>query len=79
MVIKVLGSGCKSCTQLAEMVQQTADRLGIEATVEKVTDMDAIMGYGIMVTPGLVVNEEVKTAGRIPGTGELERILAEAQ
>ncbi len=61
------------------MVQQTADRLGIEATVEKVTDMDAIMGYGIMVTPGLVVNEEVKTAGRIPGTGELERILAEAQ
>jgi small redox-active disulfide protein 2 len=79
MVIKVLGSGCKSCTALADMVQAVADRLGIEASVEKVTDLNEIMGYGIMTTPGLVIDEKVKAAGRIPKIEELERMLTEAQ
>jgi hypothetical protein len=61
------------------MVQAVADRLGIEASVEKVTDLNEIMGYGIMTTPGLVIDEKVKTAGRIPKVAELERMLTEAQ
>lgn len=79
MIIKVLGSGCKSCTTLALKVQETVDRLGIDATIEKVTDMGEIMGYGIMMTPGLVVDEQVKASGGIPNAEELERILTEAR
>ncbi|MBS0641328.1 MAG: thioredoxin family protein [Acetobacteraceae bacterium] len=64
--VKVLGSGCKRCVAAAEMVQAEADRLGIPVTVEKVTDMAAIAGYGIASTPGIVVDGKVVHAGGLP-------------
>jgi small redox-active disulfide protein 2 len=78
MVIKVLGSGCKSCLYLEQTVREVVERLGIDAEVVKVTDLADIMGYGIMTTPALVVDEQVKSAGRMLKPEEVERILTNA-
>lgn len=64
--IKVLGSGCRSCVTTAEMIAAEAKSLGIGITMEKVTDMAEILGYGVMSTPGVVVNGTVVHAGGIP-------------
>ncbi len=63
---KVLGSGCKNCENTASMIEKKAAELGIEAKVEKVTDMATIMGYGVMSTPGVVVDEKLVHAGGVP-------------
>ncbi len=78
MNIKILGSGCASCTKLAEAVRETVDGMGIDATVEKVTDLNDIMAYGVMTTPGLVIDEQVKAAGRVPSGDELERLIRDS-
>jgi small redox-active disulfide protein 2 len=64
--IKVLGPGCKRCVATAELVQATADRLGVPVKVEKVTDYAAIAGYGIASTPGVVIDGKVVHAGGLP-------------
>jgi len=66
MDVKILGTGCPKCQALEALVKQVAElhRIGID--VEKVTDLDGIMSYGVMMTPALVVNEAVKSAGSIP-------------
>lgn len=64
--VKVLGSGCKNCVNTAALIEQKAVDLGIEVEVEKVTDMSAIMGYGVMSTPGVVIDETVVHAGGVP-------------
>lgn len=64
--IKVLGSGCTKCSKTAEIIEKVAAELGVEVSVEKVTDPMAIMGYGVMSTPGVVVDEELKHSGHIP-------------
>ena len=64
--IKVLGSGCRSCQLTAEMVQREAEALGVEVQVEKVTDMAAIMGYGVMRTPGVVLDGKLVHSGGVP-------------
>ena len=64
--IKVLGSGCRSCQLTAELVQREAAALGVEVNVEKVTDMADIMGWGVMSTPGVVVDGKVVHAGGVP-------------
>ena len=76
--IKVLGSGCSNCTRLAQIAQQAADSLGIEATVEKVTQFPEIMKYQILATPGLVINEKVVCAGRVPTAAEVTTWLTHA-
>lgn len=63
---KVLGSGCKNCANTADLIEQKAKALGVEVEVEKVTDMAAIMGYGVMSTPGVVIDEKVVHAGGMP-------------
>ena len=63
---KVLVSGCKNCQTTAEMLQTKASELGVDIEVEKVTDMAAIMGYGVMSTPGVVLDDKVVHAGGIP-------------
>ena len=72
MKIKVLGSGCPKCKRLEKTVEQAVAATGVTATIEHVTDMDAIMAYPIMSTPGLVIDEEVKSSGRLPRQAEIE-------
>jgi small redox-active disulfide protein 2 len=74
-LVQVLGPGCPKCGKLLEAVQAAVKELGIEAMVEKVTDMDVITGFRVMATPALVVDGEVKIAGRIPSADELKRVL----
>ena len=75
MIIKVLGSGCASCKKLAENTKKAVEELGIEATIEKVTDFKQIMAYGVMKTPALVVDEKVKIMGRVPSPEEIKKYL----
>lgn len=74
--IKVLGSGCKNCTTLEANVKEAVHQLGVEAQVEKVTDYGAILAHGIMRTPGLIIDGEVKAFGRVPTTDEIKGFLA---
>lgn len=76
MNIKILGSGCANCQRLERFVREVVAELGMEATIEKVTDYSAILSYGIMRTPGLVVDGTVKAAGHVPGKPELRQLLA---
>ena len=73
--IQVLGSGCKSCVSTATMIADKAKALGIEIELEKVTDMAAILGYGVMSTPGVVVDGKVVHAGGIPPADRVETWL----
>ena len=74
--VKVLGPGCKRCTATAEMVQTEADKLGVPVTIEKVTDYAVIAGYGILSTPGIVVDGKVVHAGGLAKPDDLARWLA---
>lgn len=75
MVIKILGSGCANCQKLETLAKKAVDDLGLEAEIVKVTDYPAIMAYGIMSTPGLVVDEQVRIAGRVPSYDEVVKVL----
>jgi len=75
MVIKILGSGCRNCMVLAENAKAAVAELGLDCAVEKVTDFAEIAKYGIMSTPGLVVDEKVVSSGRVLKPGEIARIL----
>lgn len=75
MVIKVLGSGCANCKKLEENARKAAKVLGIDATIVKVTDFKDIMAYGVMRTPGLVINERVVSSGRVLTVNEIAAIL----
>jgi small redox-active disulfide protein 2 len=74
--VKVLGPGCKRCETAAQMVRDEAAKLGLEVSVEKVTDYAAIAGYGIASTPGIVVDGKVVHAGGLPKPEDLSRWLA---
>jgi small redox-active disulfide protein 2 len=63
---KVLGSGCANCVNTAKLIQKVAAEQGVDVSVEKVTDLETIMNYGVMSTPGVVMDEEVVHAGGIP-------------
>lgn len=75
MEIKILGPGCPKCKTLERLTNEVVQQNGIEATVTKVEDIVAIMNYGIMTTPALVVNEKVVLKGRIPSVEELKKLL----
>ena len=72
---KVLGSGCKNCVTTAKLIEEKATALGVAVEVEKVTDMAAILGYGVMNTPGVVLDGTVVHAGGIPKTEKIESWL----
>lgn len=74
--IKVLGPGCKRCQTTADMMKAEADRLGIAVEIEKVTDYEAIAGYGIVSTPGIVVDGKVVHAGGLPKVEDISGWLA---
>ncbi len=69
--IKILGSGCANCKRLEETARKAAENLGVEAEFEKVTDMNEIMKWPILSTPGLVINNNVVSSGRIPSETEI--------
>lgn len=75
MIIKVLGSGCKNCHRLEENAKQALAATGVDAAIEKVTDPGEIASYGVMRTPGLVVDEQLVVSGRVPGAEEIGRLL----
>jgi small redox-active disulfide protein 2 len=74
--IKVLGPGCKRCQVTEDMVKAEAARLGLDVTVEKITDYAAIAGYGIVSTPGIVIDGKVVHAGGLPKAEDLAKWLA---
>lgn len=76
--IKVLGSGCANCHKVEALSKQAATALGVEATVELVTDMKEIMRYGVMNTPGLVINEELVSTGRVPAMSQIATMITSA-
>ncbi|MCU0282550.1 MAG: thioredoxin family protein [Candidatus Nanopelagicales bacterium] len=78
MLIKILGPGCKNCANLERATRQAVDDLGLEATIEKVTDYGQIASYGVMRTPGLVVDEQVLVSGRVPSVDEIAGLLTRA-
>ena len=76
--IKILGSGCPNCKKVEAIARQSAEKMGIKATFVKVTDYNQITDYNIMSTPGLVIDEKVVCAGRIPSPAEVTTWLADA-
>ena len=79
MNIKILGAGCKSCVTLAENTRVALSQMNLQANVEKVTDLSAIAGYGVMSTPALVINEKVVSYGKVLKPGEIVKILEKAR
>jgi len=79
MEIKILGGGCPKCKRLEELARKAAGDLGVEAMFTKVKDMDAIMAYDVMSTPALVIDEQVKSSGRIPRKEEITEWIRAGQ
>jgi len=75
-LVQVLGPGCPRCATMAERAQAAIDALGIEAEVEKVTDVNEIMDFGVMMTPALAIDDEVKLVGKVPTVDEIKELLA---
>jgi small redox-active disulfide protein 2 len=75
MKIKVLGPGCMNCKTLANRTLEAVQQLGIDATIEKVEDYPTIASYGILRTPGLVIDEQVVSSGVVPGVDEIRGII----
>lgn len=76
--IKVLGSGCSNCAKLEALVKEVITELGVEAEVSKVQDWPQIMAYGVMATPGLVINEKVVHAGSVPDKAKVVSLITSA-
>ncbi|MHC4591393.1 MAG: thioredoxin family protein [Planctomycetota bacterium] len=76
MKLQILGTGCPKCRKLTENAEAAARELGIEYELEKVTEIQEIMKFGVMMTPALVVDGEVKVAGKVPGVDEIKAMLA---
>jgi small redox-active disulfide protein 2 len=75
MKIEVLGTGCAKCHLLENSTKKVADRLGIEYTLDHVTDISKITDYGVMMTPALAIDGQVRLSGKVPSEAEIEKIL----
>ena len=73
--LQVLGTGCPKCKKLAENVEAAAKALGVEYEIEKVTDINEIMKFGVMMTPALFVDGKVKIVGKVPSQDEIKSLL----
>ncbi len=76
MQIKILGSGCANCHTLERVTRQAVEQLGLDARISAVTDYPTILGYGVMSTPALVVDEQVVLSGRVPTKEQVVDLLA---
>jgi small redox-active disulfide protein 2 len=79
MIVKILGPGCRNCVNLERTTRQAVDDLGLDATLEKVTDYPTIVGYGVMATPALVIDEKLVVSGRVPSVTEVKELLSRVQ
>ena len=73
--IQILGTGCAKCQKLADNAKQAAENLGVEYDMEKVTNINQIMAFGVMTTPGLVVDGKVLFAGKVPNPADIEKLI----
>jgi len=78
MKVKILGTGCQKCRKLFSEAEKAVAASGIEAEIEKVERIEDIMKYGVVMTPALVIDEEVKVSGRVPGVAEIAAMLTTA-
>ena len=75
--VQVLGPGCPNCQKLASLVEEAAREMGVECEIEKVTNIEQIVSFGVMATPALVVDGRVLVTGRVPSADELKKFLQE--
>jgi small redox-active disulfide protein 2 len=73
--LQILGGGCAKCGKLAEVTKQAATELGIEFEIEKVTEMAKIIEFGVMTTPALVVDGDVKVSGKVPSLADVKKMI----
>lgn len=78
LTIKVLGPGCANCKRVEQIVRKIVGDMSLQAEIIKVTDYPEIMKYNVMATPGLVINEKLVSAGRIPSEGEITTFITRA-
>ncbi|MCB0112560.1 MAG: TM0996/MTH895 family glutaredoxin-like protein [Caldilineaceae bacterium] len=78
MIIKVLGTGCANCKKTKAVIAQVIDELGVDAQLVEVTDIPSIMSYGVMSTPGVVVDEQVVSQGRVPTKQQVEQLFSQS-
>ena len=76
MKIQILGTGCPKCSKLYEHTKVAVDLAGVEARIEKVTDLAEIMAFGVMVTPALAIDGVVKTSGKVPSSEDIKAMLS---
>lgn len=74
--LQIVGTGCPNCKLLTEHAERAAKELGLDYELEKVTDIEKIFEFGIVATPALVVDGEIKVCGRVPSTAKLKELLA---
>ena len=74
--LQILGTGCPKCKKLAQNTEAAAKALGIEYVIEKVTDINEIMRFGVMITPALAVDGQVKIVGKVPSAGDIEKMIS---
>jgi small redox-active disulfide protein 2 len=76
MKIQILGTGCPKCKKLAETAEAAAKELGLDYEIEKITDINEIMKFGVMMTPGLAVDGDIKSVGKVPSVDEVKKMLS---
>ncbi len=74
--LQILGTGCPKCHKTAEVVEEVAESLGIEYELQKITDVKEITKFGVMMTPALAVDGEIKVVGKVPSADEVKKILS---
>ncbi len=74
--IQILGTGCPKCSKLAANAEAAAKELGLVCEIEKVTDIEAIMSFNVMMTPALVIDGEIKAVGKVPSKDEIKEMLS---
>lgn len=77
MEIKILGTGCPKCKKLSESTQVALQELGISLKIDKVTDINEIIDYGVMMTPALVIDSQIKSVGKIPTVEEIKKMIGD--
>jgi len=75
-LVQILGTGCPKCEKMKEHAEAAVKELGIEARIEKITDIMQITSFGVMMTPALAIDGEVRAVGKVPGTEEIKKMLS---